>query len=231
MNMPDVARDDLRWRGLYKIGGWASVIMLVIIPIQAARYMVFPPPNSVLGYFTLFQSNWFVGLLDLDLLLVIDNILLILIYLPLYAALKRTNESLMTLGLALGLIGIAAYFPSNTGFEMLSLSRQYAAASTEAQRTVLLGAGQAMLAIYAGTAFNIYYVFNAVVLLIFSFVMLRSDTFSRTHAYFGLAAGVLMSVPSTAGMVGIIFSMLSLVPWVVWLVLFARRLFQLGRGA
>lgn len=229
MNKSDTALDDSRWMGLYKVGGWAGIVMILIIPIQAARYMVFPPPSTVIGYFTLFHANWLVGLLDLDLLLVIDNLLLILIYLALYAALKRANESLMAIGLVLSLIGIAAYFPSNTAFEMLSLSNQYAAATSEAQRNALLGAGQAILAIYAGTAFNVYYVLNAIALLIFGIVMLRSNTFSKTHSYFGIAAGALMIIPSTAGTIGIVFSMLSLVPWTVWLILFVRRLFQLAR--
>ncbi|MBI3738163.1 MAG: DUF4386 family protein [Chloroflexi bacterium] len=167
--------------------------------------------------------------MDRDLLLIVNNILLILIYLALYAALKQANKSLMTIGLAFSLIGIAAYFPSNTAFEMLSLSNQYAAATTEAQRTILLAAGQSMLAIYSGTAFDVYYVLNAIALLIFSMVMLQSNIFSRANAYLGIAAGILMIIPSTAGTVGIYFSLVSLVPWFIWLILFARRLFQLDR--
>ena len=37
----------------------------------------------------------------------------------------------MLIALVLGLIGIAAYYASNTSFEMLSLSNQYAVAITE----------------------------------------------------------------------------------------------------
>ena len=217
------------WKSLYKVGGVAALIMLPIIPLQSFIFIAYPPPATVIDFFILFQKNWFVGLLDRDLLLIVDNVLLILIYLALYAALVQANKFLMTIGLAFSLIGIAAYFPSNTAFEMLSLSHQYAAATTEAQRATLLAAGQAMLAIYSGTAFNVYYVLNAIALLIFSAVMLRSSVFSKTTAYLGLAAGILMIIPSTAGMIGIYFSLLSLIPWFVWLILFARRLFQLAR--
>ena len=217
------------WKSLYKVGGVAALIMLPIIPLQSFIFIAYPPPATVIDFFILFQKNWFVGLLDRDLLLIVDNVLLILIYLALYAALVQANKFLMTIGLAFSLIGIAAYFPSNTAFEMSSLSHQYAAATTEAQRATLLAAGQAMLAIYSGTAFNVYYVLNAIALLIFSAVMLRSSVFSKTTAYLGLAAGILMIIPSTAGMIGIYFSLLSLIPWFVWLILFARRLFQLAR--
>ena len=138
------------------------------------------------GFFTVFQNNWLLGLLNLDLLYIVTNVLMILIYLALYAALKRTSESSIAIALTLGLVGIAAYFASNTAFEMLSLSNQYAAATTEAQSTMFLGSGQAMLEIYKGTAFAVYYVLNAAALLIFAAVMLRSNIFSKVTAYIGI---------------------------------------------
>jgi hypothetical protein len=143
----------------------------------------------VVEYFTLFQKSWFLGLLSLDLLYILNNADLSIIYLALFTALKRNSESLISIALTLGLLGIAAYFVSNTAFEMLSLSHQYAAAATDVQRATFLAAGQSMLAIYSGTAFDMYYVLNATALLIFSSVMLRTNVFSRATAYVGLLAG------------------------------------------
>lgn len=94
---------------------------------------------------------------------------------------------------------------------------------------MLLAAGQALLAIYKGTAFNVYYVFNAAALLILAVVMLRSNVFGRGAAYWGLASGILMTVPSTAGMLGMVFALASLAPWMVFCVLVARSLFQLAK--
>jgi len=205
-----------------------TVVMVAIIPIQILVYTIYPPPDTVLGFFTLFQKSWLLGLLSMDLLYILNNMLLGLIYLALYLALKRHGESLMTIALMLGLLGIAAYFPSNTAFEMLSLSNQYAAAATETQRALFLSAGEAMLAIYIGTAFNVYYVLNAAALLIFAVMMLRSDVFSKATGYAGLIAGILMIIPSTAGTLGLIFALASLVPWTVFSVLIARRFFALS---
>ena len=128
----DSENADSRWKGLYKVGGAAALTMLVLIPIQIIIFTVWPPPSTVDGYFTLFQNNRLLGLLSLDLLYMLTNALLVLIYLALHAALKRASESFMAIALALGLVGIAAYFASNTAFEMLSLSNQYAAATTDA---------------------------------------------------------------------------------------------------
>ena len=223
------AESHSNWKGLYKTGAAAAIAVAVMIPVQGAIYAVYPPPDTVAGFFDLFQRNWFVGLLSMDLLYLFDNALMIPIYLALYITLRREGQSAMLLATAMAMIGLAAYYASNTAFEMLSLSEQYAVATTEAQQTALLGAGEAMFAVYKGTAFDVYYVLNAVAMLILSVVMLRSDVFSKTTAYLGIAAGLLMIIPSTAGTLGLIFAFLSLLPWEVWLILFARRLFRLAQ--
>lgn len=219
---------DKKWSALIRVGGFACVAMLVFTCIQIVVFIIWPPPDTVLDLFNLFQKNALLGLLSMDLIYIANNTALILIYLALYAALKPVNASASLIALVLGLVGIAAYYPSNTAFEMLSLSRQYAAAVNEAQQTALLGAGQSMLAIYGGTAFDVYYVFNAVTLLIISVLILRSPLFSRTIAVMGLASGILMVIPSTAGTIGLTLSLASLFPWVVFLILITPRLFRLG---
>jgi hypothetical protein len=197
--------------------------------IQILVYVIWPPPATVAGFFSLFQENWLLGLLSLDLLYIVDSVLLILIYLAVYMVLRKAGESSMLIALVFGIVGVAAYFASNTAFEMLSLSNQYVAAATEGQKMMFLTAGQVMLETYKGTAFDIYYVLNTLVLFLFSPVMLRSRLFSKATAYLGLLAGILMIVPSTAGTLGVYFSLASLVPWTIWLVLVGQRLLQFSR--
>ena len=221
--------EDSRWKGLFLAGGVAAFSMLVLMIAQIIVYIVWPPPTTVVGYFSLFQKSWLLGLLSLDLLYIVDSVLLILIYLAVYFVLRKAGESSMLIALVLGIVGVAAYFASNTAFEMLSLSNQYAAAATEAQRATLLTVGQVMLETYKGTAFDIYYVLNTIVLFIFSPVMLRSRLFSNATAYLGFLAGILMVIPSSAGTLGLYFSLASLLPWAIWLVLVGQRLLQLGQ--
>ena len=218
------------WKPLYRAGGAAALTIVGIMVIQIIVFIASPPPSTVIGYFTLFHQNGLLGLLSLDLLYLVDNALVILLYLALYMSLRRASPSFMAIALAFGLVGIAAYFASNTAFEMLSLSTQYAAATTDAQRSLLQASGQAMLAVYQGTAFDAYYTLNAVATLLISVVMLRSNIFGKATAYAGMAAGVLMLIPSTAGMIGLYFALGSLVPTALWLALIARRLFQLAQG-
>jgi hypothetical protein len=221
--------DAEKGQTLYKTAAFAALLMVVIIPIQIFIFLSYPPPTTVEGFFKLFNDNKILGLLEYDFLMIIDMILMIFIYLALYTALKKGNESIVTIGLILGLVAIAAFFASNTCLEMLSLSKQYTVASTQEQKTILLAAGQAVYEIYKGTAFAIYYELSAIALLLFTYAMFQSTIFSKKTAYVGLLAGIFMLVPPTPvlGKIGIVFSLISLIPWTVWLVLFAKRLLKI----
>jgi Domain of unknown function (DUF4386) len=230
MDEPHIETTDSAWKPLYKVGGAAALILLGLIPIQIIIFIAHPPPSTVIGYFTLFQNNWLLGLLNLDLLYMLTMVLTVLIYLALYAALRRASPSFMAIALTLGLVGIAVYFASNTAFEMLSLSSQYAAATTDAQRSTFLAAGQAMLALYQGTAFDVSYVLGGVTSLIIAVVMLRSNIFSKGTAYVGLLMSVMMVVPPTIGTIGLVFALISLLPLAIWFILIARRFFMLAQS-
>lgn len=182
---------DPRWRGIFLAGGLAAFSMLVLMIVQIFVYVIWPPPATAGGFFSLFQDSWLLGLLSLDLLYIVDSVLLILIYLAVYFVLRRAAQSAMLIALVFGLTGIAAYFASNT-------------------------------------AFDIYYLLNTIVLFIFSSVMLRSRLFSNATAYLGFLAGLLMVVPSSAGTLGLYFSLASLLPWAIWLVLVGQRLLHFG---
>lgn len=227
--LPSVESDAQR-RWMFKIGGIAAVFGILIIPIQIIIFAISPPPANVNEWFVLFQKSPLLGLLNMDLLYLINNLLLIPVYVALYVALKPIRESMVFIALIVGLIGIAVYVPSNPAFEMLTLSNQYAVATIEAQQTLLLAAGQALVLQIEGTAFLIYYILNAISLLLFAVVMLHSTIFSRHTAYGGISAGMLMLVPSTFGVVGLIFAFVSLIPWAIFSLLIARRLFQVGRN-
>jgi hypothetical protein len=77
----DVGTTDSRWNWLYKVGGTAALIIVAFIPIQIILFIAWPPPgfqptsSNVMGWFTLFNKHALVGLLQLDLLLVVDQIL------------------------------------------------------------------------------------------------------------------------------------------------------------
>jgi hypothetical protein len=132
MDEPQIKTKESAWTPLYRIGAVAALIVVLFYVIQIIVFVVSPPPNTVISYFTLFHKNALLGLLDLDLLSIVDYALFVPLFLALYIALRRVSPSFMVIATALALIGIATYFASNTAFEMLSLGNQYAAATTDA---------------------------------------------------------------------------------------------------
>jgi hypothetical protein len=206
---------------LYRVAWHLCLVMLILIPLQMVFFVIVPPPDTVTGFFELYRRNAFLGLVSLDLLYMLNNIIVVIVYLALFMLMRRERPVIVTLALILGLIGVAAYYPSNPAFEMLTLSAQYFQAQP-AQQVVYLAAGEALLAGYTGTAFNAYYVLSTICLLLLSYAVIKSPRFGNKTGWWGLASGICMIVPSSAGMLGMIFSNLSLVPWVVFIVLLTR---------
>lgn len=221
------ARDVAQWRGLVLTGAWAAVASVALIVVQIGVYVVWPPPDTVPGFFELLLANPVLGLLSLDGLYVVSNLLAYLLYFALAVVLWRVSRSGVVVALAFGTLGMAAYMASPRPVEMLLLAQRHAEADA-ATRVALLATGEGMLATWKGTAFDVYYLFNLVTLLLLAVLMYRSRVFSRPTAVWGLVAAALMAVPSNFGAVGLVFALASLLPWAVFAVLVARRLFALA---
>jgi hypothetical protein len=224
----DAESSDPRWQWLYRIGGVAALVMVVIIPLQLVVFIVSPPPSTVMGWFTLFQKNKLLGLLSFEFLFIVYGALSIPMSLALYIALRQTSQSFTAIYVALSLVGVVGLFVARPAFDMLHLSSQYAAATTEAQRSVFLAAGEGMLATFHGTAFLVSYVFGSLAGLMISIVMLHGSIFTRFIAYIRIISSVLdfgIFVP----IIGIYISSSSAVLLLIWNLLVGRRLWQLGK--
>ncbi len=226
----DAGTADSSWKSLYRVGGAAALTIVVLFFIQIIAFAMGPIPSTTIDWFTLLQNNRLLGLLDLDLVYVADQVLLLLIFLALYVALRRANQSYMAVATILGFVAIAVYFATNAAFSMLYLSDQYAAATTDAQRSLFLAAGQATLAVSQGTGWYVFNVLGSVAPLIVSVVMLRSNIFSKVTAYAGIlgsAVGLAFFVPA----IGVYLLLISAVLFLIWFILIARRLLQLSARA
>jgi len=234
----DAETVDFAWKSLFRVGGAGALIVAVLLSIEIVVFTAYPLPSTVVGYFTLFQSNRLIGLLDLYLLEIPAYALFVPMFLALYAALRRTNESYMALAAILAIIGTAVFLATNNPFSMLSLSDQYAAATTDAERSMLLAAGQAMLASTSQRAvggFNMGFLLVSVAGLIVSAVMLRGNIFSKATAHVGILANALsladyfrLAFVPAAGLLILFLAIASGLLLVVWYILIARRLLQLG---
>jgi hypothetical protein len=250
IQVTNVETVDSAYKSLYRVGGVAALIAGVLfrrnIAAEIALFSEFASPVTVSDWFALIQGNRFLGLAYLSVFDLVNYALVGLMFLALYAVLKRVNKSYMAIATTLGSVGIAVYFASNTAFSMLSLSEQYAAATTEAQRTLLLAAGQAMLAMnrfsdlgaHPGTGGYMSLLLTAVAGMITSVVMLRSDVFNRATAYVGILASALdlsyciafVFVPTVdSELLAVCFIPAAGLFWMIWHIMVGWKLYQLGR--
>lgn len=232
METTNIEATDPRWRVLYQFGGAAALSMVAIIVIQLIVFMTVPPPleGTAIDWFRLFQGNRLIGLIDFELLMIVYTILAIPLTLALYFALRQTNQAFAALFVLLSLTGVMCFIAARPAFEMLYLSDQFATATTEVQKAAFLAAGEAKLATFHGTAFQISYLLGSINGVIVSFVMLQSKIFSRATAYVRLGSSVFdfgLYVP----VIGTFLSIFSVLFLFVWNIMVARRLFQLARSS
>lgn len=230
--------EDLKWRSLYKVGGMAAIIAAVLLLIEIIVFMIWPQPGTVLDYFTLLQTNKIIGLIDFYLLEVIAYILFVPMFLSIYLALRRFNESYMIIAVFLSILGIAIFLATNNSFSMLNLSNQYVTATSEAQKSIILAAGQTLLVNTGQRAFggfNMGLLLISVAGIIMSTVMLRSNYFGNKTAYVGILAFAIslaeyvrmILLPAELTLL-VIFAILSGVLLMIWLIMVGLSLIKLS---
>lgn len=215
-----------RWHFLYRTAAIAALITVVLFLFQVAAFFVWPPSSTVAGHYTLLQSRPLVGLISLDFLIIVDEVLAIPICLALYLSLRRVHESLMLIATGLCAASIVCFLVATPALNMLYLSQQYAAATTPAERDGLIGAGQAVLSSWLGTPYQVGYVVGSIEMLIVGWVMLGSGIFSKATGYVGIVASLIgfgIYVPK----IGVMISLVSVVGMQVWYVMIALSLFRL----
>jgi len=229
------------WQSLYRTGAIAALIAAILFRRNiGAEVSLFTGmesiPQSAAEWFSLLQTNPFVGLSFLAIFDLVNYFLVGLVFLALAARLWSVNKSLTAMALASGLVGIAVSFASNISFSMMSLSQQYAASSSETQQTALLAAGQALLAMsgamayFPGTGTYMSYLLIALAELGLAVMLLPTH---RATAIVGLlAAGCDLAyclIFALSPALQVLFMASGGAVWMIWHILVARILWQFAK--
>lgn len=143
--------------------------------------------------------------------------------LALYTSLKDVNKSYALLGSGLALASLTALLSENAGNALLTLSDQYSAATTDAQRQVFVTAAQAVNALSNAQTASGYVA--GIGFLIIGAVMLRS-VFHKGLAYLGMLTGILILVANLP-FIGFSF-LLFIIAIAVWSIGVGLKLYRLG---
>jgi hypothetical protein len=226
--MRDTNRPDPSWRGLYRAGGVAAmlyVLLGIVVPtvqVVSAGYDFHLTAPALLAYIGAHRTWWIV----LQTLVLGTGLLAVVVFASLFAATWRLDPSKAAVGAVVAVasqILFVAYYPVLLG--LVYLSDRYAVAP-DAQRVSLVAAAEALIA--QNNAINpLYEPVLAASVSLLSLVMLKG-IFPRPTAYVGLAV-------FPAALVGLALEPLVGVGYfwwwivlVVWFTLVGWRLYELG---
>lgn len=236
LNQDEVVREgpgDLRV--LCRIGGIAAYLLVVYSLATMAQMVVLGgQPASAAQAFDLLRHHRAIALLRLDLPTIAFLPLYYLIFLGLYAALRRTNRALALLSTLLAFAGLTLVLSTPTALSLIPLSDRYASAASDAARMQLLAAGEAIMAadIWHSTAAILGGVLLQCGAVLISVVMLRGSVFGKFTARLGIVMHGLDGAHIVCGLImpvsGIILMAIAGPLYPIWLFLVGRRLLQLA---
>jgi hypothetical protein len=234
---------DKNWKIIYRVGAIATIIVLagIILDMVAGTITggnIAELPQTAIERFMQFRENPLLGLYNLDLLNIINQIVLIPAIFALYAAHRNTNQPSALLALILFLVGTTLFVTGNTALTMLDLSHKYFNASSDEQRMLLAAAGEAMLAKGSHGSLGVFigFALPTVANAMMSCVMLYGKVFSRVTSFIGIIGNSLMAIyiimvtfmPAVEKM-ALVFAMPAGLLVMIWMIMFTGKLFRLAK--
>ncbi|MCG2784276.1 MAG: DUF4386 domain-containing protein [Anaerolineae bacterium] len=222
---------DSRYQTFYRLGGIASIVIALSIAFAIAAYFIWPykgNTTSIEAIFAILQADRLGGLISLDISMLMIAPINILMFLAIFAALKRENESVALIALVLALIAVVLVIVCRPLVELTVLSNHYAAATDPTEKLRYLAAGEVLRSSLDGTAWMMQTVFFMLAGLINCLLMLRTTFFSKATSWLGIvisAIGLGFFLPG----VGLLFLFLNTIGSVPWCFLLARDLFKIAK--
>lgn len=183
---------DGKW--IYRVGGISGILVgigyLLTIPVTTIIAGGFPPlvAEGRLAFFADHTAGWW----GVTALMVFTDLLYIPLFLALYHALKNFNKYFMILAVACAglfvLLDLAITWTSYPS--LIILSGDYAAAATDAQRSLIVAAASYPSAIIDSPLSPIYAIFIPALGLLFASLVMRKGSFSKALVYMGMIAGI-----------------------------------------
>jgi hypothetical protein len=228
--------ENTDWKIVYRVAGITCLVFILYSLVTMISQMVIGgQPETATEVFAMLQENRLSGMLRLDLLTLLVVPMYYPIFLGIYAGLKKYQPAIAALGALLAFAGVTLFLATPSLFSFLTLSERYAAAATSSQQEMYLTAGEALLAadMWHGSSALIGGTLQLTAGLLFSFVMLRSQYFSKATAVVGILTYVFDLIHVLVGIfapqAGVIFMIVAGPLYLVWFPLLARDFFKLAR--
>jgi hypothetical protein len=219
-------------RVLYRAGGLSAIVLAVLYVVITGAYVAAGlVPTGVeawLSYLAGKEVAWW-AIVGLS---VFTDVLYVPVAVALYAALSSVNRNAMLVGVGFlvlfVILDLAITWPNYA--VLITLSGEYAAAASDAQRAALVATASYPAAILESSLLAAYIILvPGLGILFIGLVMLRS-VFSRAAAYLGVGTGIMAIVAvlgafvlEPLGTLAILAAVLTL----IWFFVVGLRLLQL----
>jgi uncharacterized membrane protein YgdD (TMEM256/DUF423 family) len=224
------------WKTLYRAGAVAPIVAIAFYLIEFSLLIFGEPyPTTIEDWYVLVQRSKLLALWYLNALDILSFMLLGIMFLALYMALRRVRRDWMVIAVYFALLGVVVFVvPRVMHLSLLPLSDLHAAATSEAQRTMYLTAGEALSQVSSATPQTLGFLLMAAAGLIISVVVLwsgrRRPPIGRAAAYVGIVGFVAalanyatrLLAPDIASMIMPINGLL----WFAWWIMVSVGLFR-----
>ncbi len=231
--MPFTVDPDGKW--IYQVGGLSALILgagyLLTFPVIAYAGG-FPPPGSEarLAFMAEHAAGWWA----LTALMIFTDLLYVPVFLALYQALKGINKYMMLLALACAGLFVALDLAVTwTAYSsLITLGGNYAAATSDAQRAVIVAAAGYPSAINDSPLLGIYATLIPATGLLLASLVMRKGASHKALAYLGMIAGISGVL---AGVGPIFVGALDIAQYInasfamIWFFFVGWKLYRLGR--
>jgi len=219
-----------------RLGGWAAVILLIYCLLtMLILTLLGAAPENAQACFEMIRRNVAAALLRLDVLTVLVMPVFCVLYAGLYIAMRRECYVLAILSCASAVMGVMLILVNASPASLVYLSDQYAAATIESRRALLVAAGEAVISndMWHGTSAKMGGLLLQFAGVLISVAMLRTAVFSKVIGYLGVVAHGLDFLHIVIGFFAPKLAVLAIAIagplYLVWFPLVARRLFQLAK--
>jgi hypothetical protein len=233
--------ENAKWKTLYRAGAVAPLLALFFYLFEfSLLFLGEPYPTNTEGWYALVQRSKLLSLWYLNALDILSFVLLGIMFLALYVALRRVHRSWMLIAIYLALLGVVVFIvPRVLHLSLLPLSDLHTAAATDTQKAIYLAAGEALSQVSSATPQTLGFLLMAAAGMIISVIILRCQAFgkslvlSKALGYVGIAGfvtalanyGSRLLAPAIAE---ILMPMNGLL-WFAWWILASVNLFRLAR--
>lgn len=238
----DIDRESFAWKNIYSVGAIFALLVCIIGLLDVV--MTFfptigntPGTRTVIDWFSLYHDHQFLALRDLGFFNIITTLSTVMVFFSIYGIHRYINQEYAALTLIILCIGTTIYVSNNICLSMLNLSNQYAIAITESQKSMLVLAGQSLLAqedVSVGSFIGFF--IPEIAGLLMAIIMLKGKIFGRWTAWMGILGETFLAIFNICAAfvphiyyIAMIFAMIGGPMSIIWFFLIALKLFQLSK--